>query len=240
MIQKMKYRRFELLLITVGFLVCALSGVASGEYPARIKPTGKVIVTQPDNRVIELSAEAPLPYDALLECHGKCNVKMENLYLAVSDKSLFSICAPPRNNLMEFREGDFYFSVSDLPRPIVIKTPTDDITIQQVVLKTASTGGLLTGYVLVKPEATEIGVVRGGSMVVSTSQGEHFIDAGNKITVARAKTGKGAPTETVKKGTSNTGTIVKAGAVGVGVAAVFFLLSDDDKDDPSPASPSSP
>jgi len=236
----MKYRRFEVLLITVGFLVCALSGVASGEYPARIKPTGKVIVSQPDNRVIELSSEAPLPYDALLECHGKCNVKMENLYLAVSDKSSFSICAPPRNNLIQFLNGDFYFSISDLPRPIVIKTPTDDITIQQVVLKTASTGGLLTGYILVKPEATEIGVVRGGSMVVSTSQGEHFIDAGNKITVARAKTGKGAPVETGKEGTSNTGTIVKVGAVGAGAIAAYFLLRDDDKDDPTSASPSSP
>ena len=240
MIRKMRYQRFELLLITVGFLVCALSGVASGEYPARIKPTGKVIVSQPDNRVIELSAEAPLPYDALLGCRGKCNVKMKDLYLAVSDKSLFSICAPPRNNLMEFRKGDFYFSISALPRPIVIKTPTDDITIQQVVLKTAGTGGLLTGYILVKPKVTEIGVVRGGSMVVSTSQGEHFIDAGNQITVARTETGKDALAETGKGGTSNTRTIVTAGTVGAGVIGLLFLLSDDDKDDPPPASPSSP
>ncbi len=242
MIRKMRYRRFELLLITVGFLVCALSGAASGEYPARIKPTGKIIVSQPDNRVIELISEAPLPYDALIECHGKCNVKMENLYLAVSDKSSFSICAPPRNNLIQFLKGDFYFSISALPRPIVIKTPADDITIQRVVLKTAGTGGLLTGYILVKPEVTEIGVVRGGSMVVSTSQGEHFIDAGNKITVARAKTGKGAPVETGKEGTSGTSTrtIVTAGAVGAGVIGALFLLSDDDKDDPPSASPSSP
>ena len=250
MIRKMRYRRFEFLLITVGFLVCALSGVASGEYPARIKPTGKVIVFQPDNSVIELSAEAPLPYDALLECHGKCNVKMEDLYLAVSDKSSFSVCAPPRNNLIQFLKGDFYFSISALPRPIVIKTPTDDITIQQVVLKTAGTGGLLTGYILVKPEVTEIGVVRGGSMVVSTSQGEHFIDAGNQITVARteigedalAKTGEDAPAKTGKKGTpgTRTRTIVTAGVVGAGVIAAYFLLSDDDKDDPLPASPSSP
>ena len=248
MIQKMRCRKFELLLITVGFLVCALPGAASGEYPARIKPTGKVIVSQPDNRVIELSSEAPLPYDALLECHGKCNVKMENLYLAVSDKSLFSICAPPRNNLIQFLKGDFYFSISALPRPIVIKTPIDDITIQQVVLKTAGTGGLLTGYILVKPEVTEIGVVKGGSMVVSTSQGEHFIDAGNQITVARtetgedalAKTGEDTLAETGKEGTSNTRTIVTTGIVGAGVIAAFFLLSDDDKDDPPPASPSSP
>lgn len=249
MIRKMRYRRFEIILITVGFLVCALSVAASGHYPDRIKPTGKVTVYHPDNRAIELSAEAPLPYDARLECHGKCYVKMENLYLAVSDKSLFSVCAPPRNNLMQFLKGDFYFSISALPRPIVIKTPTDDITIQQVVLKTAGTGGLLTGYILVKPEVTEIGVVKGGSMVVSTSQGEHFIDAGNQITVARtetgedalAKTGEDGLAETGKERTvSNTRTIVTAGIVGAGVIAAFFLLSDDDKDDPQPASPSSP
>jgi len=247
MIQKMRYRRFELLLITVGFLVCTLPGAASGDYPARIKPTGKVIVFQPNNRVIELSAEAPLPYDSLLECHGKCYVKMKDLYLAVSDKSSFFVWAPPRNNFMEFRKGDFYFSISALPRPIVIKTPTDDITIQQVMLKTAGTGGLLTGYILVKPEVTEIGVIKGGSMVVSTSQGEHFIEAGNQITIARtetgkdvtAKTGKFAPDKTVKKGTFNTRTIVTTGAVGVGVIGGFFLLKDDDKDDPT-ASPSSP
>jgi len=247
MIQKMRYRRFELLLITVGFLVCTLPGAASGDYPARIKPTGKVIVFQPNNRVIELSAEAPLPYDSLLECHGKCYVKMKDLYLAVSDKSSFLVWAPPRNNFMEFRKGDFYFSLSALPRPIVIKTPTDDITIQQVMLKTAGTGGLLTGYVLVKPEVTEIGVVRGGSMVVSTSQGEYFIDAKNQITVARTETGKDAPVKTGKeppakigkKGMSNTRKIVTTGVVGAGVTAAYFLLSDDDKDDPS-ASPSSP
>lgn len=238
----MRYRKFELLLITVGFLVCALSGAASGEYPARIKPTGKIIVSQPDNRVIELISEAPLPYDALIECHGKCNVKMEDLYLAVSDKSLFSICAPPRNNLIQFLKGDFYFSISALPRPIVIKTPADDITIQRVVLKTAGTGGLLTGYILVKPEVTEIGVVRGGSMVVSTSQGEHFIDAGNQITVARTETGEDALAVTGKEGTSGTSTrtIVTAGVVGAGVIGALFLLSDDDKDDPPSASPSSP
>jgi len=238
----MRYRRFELLLITVGFLVCALSGAASGEYPARIKPTGKIVVSQPDKRVIELISEAPLPYDALIECHGKCNVKMEDLYLAVSDKSLFSICAPPRNNLIQFLKGDFYFSISALPRPIVIKTPADDITIQRVVLKTAGTGGLLTGYILVKPEVTEIGVVRGGSMVVSTSQGEHFIDAGKQITVARTETGEGALAETGKEGTSGTSTktIVTAGVVGAGVIGALFLLSDDDKDDTPSASPSSP
>jgi len=237
----MRYRRFVLHLITVGFLVCAFSGAASGHYPARIKPTGKVIVFHLDNRVIELSVEAPLPYDALLECHGKCNVKMKDLYLAVSDKSLFSVCAPPRNNLMQFLKGDFYFSISDLPRPIVIKTPTDDITIQQVLLKTAGTGGLLTGYVFVKPEVTEIGVVKGGSMVVSTSQGEHFIEAGNQITIARTETGKDALAETGKEGTvSHTRTIVTAGTVGAGIIAAFFLLSDDDEDDPPPASPSSP
>ena len=241
MLRKMRYLRFELLLIIIGFLVCALTGAAFGYYPARIKPTGKVIVFHLDNRVIEISVEAPLPYDALLECHGKWNVKMEDLYLAVSDKSLFSICGPPRHNLMQFIKGDFYFSISALPRPIVIKTPTDDITIQQVLLKTAVSNGLLTGYVLVKPKVTEIGVIKGGSMVVSTSQGEHFIDAGNQVTVARTETGKDALAETGKKGTvSNTKTIVAAGTIGAAIIAGFFLLSDDDEDDPPPASPSSP
>jgi hypothetical protein len=238
----MRYLRFELLLIIIGFLVCALTGAAFGYYPARIKPTGKVIAFHLDNRVIEISVEAPLPYDALLECHGKCNVKMENLYLAVSDKSLFSICAPPRNNLIQFIKGDFYFSISALPRPIVINTPTDDITIQQVLLKTSGTGGLLTGYVLVKPEVTEIGVIKGGSMVVSTSQGEYFIEAGNQITIARIETGKDVLAETGKEGAASyTTTIVTTGTIGAGIiAAGSFLLSDDDEDDPPPASPSSP
>jgi len=241
MLRKMRHLRFELLLIIIGFLVCALTGAAFGYYPARIKPTGKVIAFHLDNRVIEISVEAPLPYDALLECHGKCNVKMEDLYLAVSDKSLFSICAPPRNNLMQFIKGDFYFSISALPRPIVIKTPTDDITIQQVLLKTAVSNGLLTGYVLVKPKITEIGVIKGGSMVVSTSQGEYFIDAGNQVTVARTETGKDALADTGKERTVyNTKSIVAAGTIGAATIAGLFLLSDDDEDDPPPASPSSP
>jgi len=238
-------RMYEL--VTVGIasflMIFLFSGLAIAADNARIDPGTKVSVYRIDKKVDELKAEAPLPYDSLLECTDRCRVRMNSLYFVSSDRSSFSVSAPPQDNLIRFLQGDFYFSLTALPRQLLIQTPIEDLTVQQVIFQAAASGGRLDGYLFVKGDTTEIGVLEGGSLVVSSSHGEHVVQPGSRITIAQAgahpEISEGAE---VSQGGASTTTIVVGGVVGAAAiaGAVVLIADDDDDDDPSPASPSSP
>lgn len=235
-------RVFRSFSFCIGFtaIIFAFSALAIAADTARIEPTGKVSMYRADKKVDELSAAAPLPYDVLLKCVEQCGVRMGSLYFVASDQSSFSIGAPPQDNLIQFVNGNFYFSLTELPRRLVIKTPVEDFTVQQVLLQTAAIGSKLDGYIFVKGDSTEIGVLDGGSLVVSSSHGEHVVRAGNQITIAQAdmhpEMEDGAAT--IESG-DNTRNIIIGGAVGAAaIAAAVWALSDDDDDgDVSPSTP---
>jgi hypothetical protein len=232
--------------IAAGFAVTVfvLTGYAFAADTARIAPSGKVAVYQADKKIDELRAEAPLPYDSLLTCDGQCQVHLNSMYLVATPETAFRVGPPPRDNLIAFLSGKFYFSLHDLPRQLVFKTPIDDFTVQRVVFQTAASGGRLDGYIFVQADRTEIGVLQGGSLVVSSSQGEHLVRSGNQITLAQAggeqqETNRG--TAGAVEGASNNTKILVGGLVGAAaIAGSIALISNGGSDGPPPASPNSP
>jgi len=169
-------------------------GFAGAIGGARIIPNGKVAVYDGTAKVADLTEESPLPEGKLLKTDGKCGVKMDSLYLVGADQSAMMIQAPDSGRQVMVREGRVYFGITALPQPMAFVTPNGAVMVQQVLLKASANNSLLKGYISVTEETAEIGVIDGGSMIISTADGEKKIDSGHRFILAQAK----VPTEEKK------------------------------------------
>lgn len=173
----------------------ALPGFSTELKSARIYPTGKITIYSGNQRVGEFSKEAPFPEGFLIAADGKCGVKMEDIYLVAEDKSLFSVATSANLRKLLIKEGTIYFAVSDMSRSLNFITPFGTIAVLDILLRAATDSPKLKGYVSVKPNGSEIGVIEGGSLIVSTEQGEMMIESGKQLTLAQADMDVGAPEE---------------------------------------------
>lgn len=249
MLQIVKNKSCMKAVVTIVLLAFATAGFASGLHPARIMPTGKVFIYQGAEKVGQLSAEAPLPEGYLLLCEGKAGLKMDGLYWVAADKSLFSVTTKADSVEFELQEGTAYFALSELPRPLVFITPHGVFTAQEATLNASTDGGLLKGYVAATSEGTEIGVIEGGSLLISSSEGDTLVQAGNRIKVASkeaAGDGDASAASATKKPGANPGKDrgkkFMYGAIAAGAIIGLVLLtsgnkSSDGGDDGSASSP---
>ena len=247
MLQIVKNKSCMKAVVTIVSLAFATAGSASGLYPARIMPTGKVSVYQGAEKVSEISAEAPLPEGYLLLCDGKAGLKMDGLYWVAADKSLFSVTTKADSVEFELREGTAYFALSALPRPLVFITSHGVFTAQEAMINASTDGGLLKGYVAATSEGTEIGVIEGGSLLIASSKGEKLIQSGNRIKVAQntdqaAASAASAPKKPAAEPKKDIGPMILYGAIGAGTIAGLIIYSnrdtgDDGGKDGSPSSP---
>ena len=174
----------------------ALPGFSSEFKSARIYPTGKITIYNGNQRVGEFNKEAPVPEGFLIAADGRCGVRMEDIYLVAEDKSLFSVATSANLRKLLIKEGTLYFAVSDMSRSLNFVTPSGTLAVLDILLNTAANSPKLKGYVSVKQNGSEIGIIEGGSMIVSTQQGEMMIESGKKLTLAQADMDVGAPEET--------------------------------------------
>jgi hypothetical protein len=160
---------------------------ASGLSVGRIIPKGKVTLYQGKQKVGEFSSEAPFPEGALLSVQGECGVKMNDLYLVAIDKSLFSVKTDPDFRKLAVKNGTVFFALSAMPHILVFQTPDGVITTHRILLNAAAQSGLLKGYVSVTDAITRVGVVEGGSILLSVGDGEtKKINAGQELRLAQA------------------------------------------------------
>jgi len=153
----------------------------------RIIPKGKVTLFQGDQKVGEFRSEAPFPEGAFLSVQGECGVKMSDLYLVAIDKSLFSVKTDPDARKLSVKTGTVYFALSSMPHILVFKTPDGVVTTHQILLNASSESGLLQGYVSVTDTVTKVGVLEGGSLLLSMGDGEtKRINAGQELRLAQA------------------------------------------------------
>lgn len=223
----------KLLTILLALLVIVIftgTSAFSALSNSRIMPTQKVTMLQGDKKVGEFTKEAPLPEDTMLSCQGDCGIKMENLYLVATDGSSFSITDNSDTRTLYLKEGKIYFVLSSLPQSLMFKTAHTTFTAKEVMLK-ASTSSALKGYLSVTSKAIELGVIEGGSMLVSTIEGDKMIPAGNRIVLAQADLLGGAASEENKK----LGALLFLGGVGAGVPIISDLREGDE--DGSPHTP---
>ena len=171
------------------FLLLAFvsTGFASGLSVGRIIPKGKVALFQGNQKVGEFRSEAPFPEGAFLSVQGECGVKMSDLYLVAIDKSLFSVTTDPDSRNLSVKTGTVYFALSSMPHILVFKTPDGVITAHQALLNASAKSGLLQGYVSVTDAVTKVGVLEGGSLLLSAGDGEtRRINAGQELRLAQA------------------------------------------------------
>ena len=154
-------------------------------------PTGKVAMFQGNTKVGEFSKEAPLPEDTLLACQGNCGVKMDALHLVALDGSLFSIADRTNGRQLNIEKGTIYFALSSLPKPILFKSPHGIFTTQKIILNVSADTRLVKGYIAVTKEETQIGVIEGGSMLVTSAKGERLIKPGNMVRFVQSELGGG-------------------------------------------------
>jgi hypothetical protein len=188
--------KLGLKLLAIGLsLALAITAFSSELKFARIYPMGKITIYDGDQKVGEFSKEAPLPEGFLIAADGKCGVKMDHIYLVAEDRSLFSVATSANPRKLLVKEGTLYFAISKMSHSLSFITPSGSVAVLDILLNAASVGSPLKGYVSVKQNSSEIGIIKGGSMIVSTQQGEMMIGSGQRIILAQADLDVGAPEE---------------------------------------------
>ena len=188
--------KLGLKLLAVGLsFALAIPGFSSDLKSARIYPTGKITIYSGNQRVGEFNKEAPFPEGFLIAADGRCGVKMENVYLVAEDRSLFSVATAASLRKLQIKEGTVYFAMTKNSPSLSFITPSGNLTVLDILLNAATDSPQLKGYVSVKKNGSELGIIRGGAMVVSTQQGEMMIESGQRLILAQADLDVGAPEE---------------------------------------------
>ena len=223
-------KQFLKAFIVVVLVVFSTSALASNFGSARIMPEGKVLIYRGDRQVGELTTEAPLPNGDLLACEGDCAVRMDGLLLVGADQSLFSVTTRANSRDLLVKNGTVHFALSKMPQSLVIVTPRGAVTVRQLILNAAATGGPLKGYVAVSQESSEIGVTEGGAVLVSTAEGEATIPAGNKMVLAQTNEAQapGAQPATTTGGGGSWIPFAVGGTVAGAAPIVFAIATDSD------------
>jgi hypothetical protein len=152
---------------------------------SRIIPDGRVEAYSGNQVVQVYTQEAPFPEGRMLKTEGRCGVRLDGFYLVADDQSLFGIRQHNGDRVLAIEQGMVYFALSSQPGHLVFQTPAGVFPARQIVIHAAGQGAI-KAYLDVQPAQTEIGVLEGGHMVVSTPEGEHKIETGRRITVAQA------------------------------------------------------
>jgi len=237
---------FIKLLVVLVVTVFSTSGFCAGLNSGRIFPKEKVFIYKNGLKVGEFSKEAPLSNGALMECKGRCGVKLRDLHLVAEDNSVFSVSTDLYSRELYVSKGTVYFAVSNMDRTLVFKTDHGSFTTKQVLLNASADGGVLKGYINASPDGSELGVLDGGSMTVSTFEGDKMIQPGKRILLAQVPptTGVVAGEGTAAGGTAgiSTTTIVIGAVSTAVVVAGAVALNESQKDSTSQnkASPSTP
>lgn len=252
---------FQLLSLTLTlFLVspCFATGINS----VRIYPTNKVTIFDGEQKVGSYTKEAPLPDGYFLATDGKCAVKMDEIFMVALDKSHFSIDGSSNQRNLIIKKGTVYFRMSEMKRPINFVTPAGNISAQSIILNASADNRAIMGFVTTTQDGSELGIIKGGSMVVMTDYGLTTVSVGEKVMLAQADMDIGPPegSESSDELTENSGeaedggnepgmsngTKVAIGAVGAGAVAGGILLltnssgggnggNNNDSDDVSPS-----
>ena len=253
----------KFLAIVLSFAL-AVPGFSSELKSARIYPTGKISIYSGDQKVGEFSREAPFPEGFLIAADGRCGVRLESVYLVAEDGSVFSVASAANLRKLLIKEGTVYFAMSGNFPSLSFITPSGSLAVLDILLNAATNNQQLKGYVAVTQNGSELGVIEGGSMIISTQQGEMMLKSGQRLILAQVDMDVGPPEEEQKveekegqqppegqegqaaePGMSGTTKMI-VGAVGVGaVAAGVGALAGGGgggggSDDGGSVSPSSP
>lgn len=219
-------------------MICIIGFVSSGFAASvgapRMIPEGKIRVYDGSQEIAVVTAESPLPQGKMLKIEGKCGIRMDSFYMVATDKSALMVRTENRGQELLVKDGKVFFGITAINEPISFFTPLGGVVAQQVMLKASSQSPILEGYVDVSGKNAEIGVISGGSMVVSTADGEVTVNEGQRILLAQA-TG-GTKTADEEDDDSLAPVVLLAIAAGVLLVPIVWsaVAAGDDKGTVSP------
>ena len=114
---------------------------------------------------------------------------MDSLYLVATDKSALIVRTEKRGQELHVKAGKVFFGITVINDPVSFFTPKGSVVAQQVMLKASNQSPILEGYVDVSEKEAEIGVINGGSMVISTTDGAITVNDGERFILAQATLG---------------------------------------------------
>lgn len=153
---------------------------------SRIIPSGRVEAYDGERVVQVFNQEAPFPEGLMLKTEGRCGVRMDEFYLVADDKTIFGIHHQSSDRVLTIEQGMVYLALSQLPGNLIFRTPDGVFPARQIFVQAAADQGVMKAYLDVQPDRTEIGVLEGGHMTVSTPEGDRRIAPGRQITIAQA------------------------------------------------------
>ncbi len=235
--EKLNNNKFFIKLsVVLALTVFSTSGFCTGLNSGRVFPKGKVFIYKDGQKVGEFSKEAPLSNGTLMESKGRCGVKLRDLYLVAEDNAVFSVSTDLYSRKLYVSKGTVYFAVSSMARALMFETDHGNFTAKQVLLNVSTDGGVLKGYINASPDGSELGVFDGGSMIVSTFEGDKIIRPGKRILLAQMPplaTGvdAGGGTDADDDDDDDAGGFIILGVVaGTIVAAGLLLLKEAQND----------
>ena len=216
------------------------SSFAESNGAPQMIPDGKIHVYDDKQKIAEVTAESPLPQGKILKVEGKCGIKMDSLFLVATDKSALIVRTEKRGQELHVKDGKVFFGITAINDPISFFTPKGSVVAQQVMLKASSQSPILEGYVDVSEKEAEIGVISGGSMVISTEDGAITVNEGERFILAQATLGgSGAGAAAATGGTAagagaaamTGGTVgaITGGIIGATLITAGVVSANDDK-----------
>jgi hypothetical protein len=239
-------------------LAFMLAGMAHAYPMSRIMPSGKIKVYRDGQLVQVLQEEAPLPSGAMLNTEGNCGVRLNQLFMVAEDGSMFSVQDGSNAVQLKIEEGILFFAANAQTGPVVFETPAGVIGTQQIFLQASDSSAMLKGFVDVSGTTTKMGVLEGGSLKVSTPEGEKMIASGRQIVLAQAalikpaeSTGQSSvdqadqsqvedPSPVNNEDEKIPRTYFFAGGAAALALGAIALGGGGGDDDPAPASPAAP
>lgn len=225
-------------LLMVGQPVWAASGT-----PVQLVPFGKVTLLENGKPAQQFKSAMPLPQGLMLMSSGKSLLQANGLQLMAHDKAVFALQQGSKHWNLSIKSGRIDFALRPNAEPITFHTPNDLLQTRQAVVS-ASSNGLIKGYVEVAGGHTKLAVAQ-GALRVTSSHGSQVVQNGHTLVLAQAMgtagaagaaTGTAAPVVTsgLTTGVITGGVGVAAIGVGAGSAASGVFKNDNDHHQVSP------
>lgn len=197
------------------------AGFSAGANSGRIIPSGKVSIIKDGQVVGEFSSEAPLPEGSMLRCEAQCTVRLDDVYMVVEPGTEFSVTSTAESHQIYVQAGTIFYAQSASSRPLQFSSPAGDATTGDLDM----TDSELKGYVRATETAMEVGVIGGGTMMLTTASGDLAVTPENAVTIGVSDSETAAPVVETEAGLSRNQQIAIGAAAAVVLAAGAIALA---------------
>jgi hypothetical protein len=133
----------------------------------------------------------------------------------VEPGTVFSVTSTAESHQLYVQEGTIFYSLTGSSRPLQFSSPAGDATTGDLKM----TDSELKGYVSATEKATEIGVIGGGTMMLTTASGDMAVTPENAVTMGISDS------ETAAAGIEEPGGLSRSQKIAIGAGSAVVLAA---------------